>query len=86
MAWDLLKLNKGDICLSQKKSRICQERIRSGQRLGEVYTSVPRQKSLYFDCHSGLDPESSVFPLGQGPSGPEAIWIPARSIPVLSRE
>jgi hypothetical protein len=34
MAWDLLKLNKGDICLSQKKNRICQERIRSGQRLG----------------------------------------------------
>ena len=20
-----------------------------------------RQKSLYFDCHSGLDPESSIF-------------------------
>jgi len=28
---------------------------------------VLRQKSLYFDCHSGLDPESSVFPLGQVP-------------------
>jgi hypothetical protein len=26
-------------------------------------TSVLRQKSLYFDCHSGLDPESSVFTL-----------------------
>jgi hypothetical protein len=36
MAWDLLKLNKGDICLSQKKSRICQERIRPGQRLRGV--------------------------------------------------
>ena len=39
MAWDLLKLNKGDICLSQKKNRICQERIRSGQRLREVDTA-----------------------------------------------
>jgi hypothetical protein len=25
--------------------------------------SVLRQKSLYFVCHSGLDPESSVFEL-----------------------
>jgi hypothetical protein len=24
---------------------------------------VPRRKSLYFDCHSGLAPESSVFNL-----------------------
>ncbi len=37
MAWDLL--NKRDICFSQKKSRICQERIRSGQRLREVDTA-----------------------------------------------
>jgi hypothetical protein len=36
MAWDLLKLNKGEIYLSQKKSRICQERIRPGQRLRGV--------------------------------------------------
>jgi hypothetical protein len=25
--------------------------------------SVLRQKSLYFDCHSGLDPESSICEL-----------------------
>ncbi len=30
-------------------------------------TNVLRQKSLYFGCHSGLDPESSVFPLAQRP-------------------
>jgi len=26
-------------------------------------TSVVRRKSLYFDCHSGLDPESSLVEL-----------------------
>jgi len=28
-----------------------------------LVTNVLRQKSLYFHCHSGLDPESSVFTL-----------------------
>ena len=27
------------------------------------YANVLRQKFLYFDCHSGLDPESSIFEL-----------------------
>ena len=30
-------------------------------------SSILRQKFLYFDCHSGRDPESSVLPLGQRP-------------------
>ena len=29
----------------------------------ESIPSVLRQKSLYFDCHSGLDPESSICEL-----------------------
>ena len=28
--------------------------------LGVKGSSVLRQKSLYFDCHSGLDPESNI--------------------------
>ena len=44
MAWDLLHLKKGKICLSQKKSRICQARIHSSQRLREVYAGKGRQK------------------------------------------
>jgi hypothetical protein len=37
-----------------------------GKLLGEYLTqstSVVRQKSLCFDCHSGLDPESSLSEL-----------------------
>ena len=29
----------------------------------ELRTNVLRQKFLYFDCHYGLDPESSIFEL-----------------------
>ena len=37
---------------------------RGGVYLGEkVYASVLSQKKLYTFCHSGLDPESSVFDL-----------------------
>ena len=32
--------------------------------------SVLRQKSLYFDCHSGLDPESSISELDSRWSAP----------------
>ena len=37
---------------------------------GERSSSVLRQKSLYFECHSGLDPESNDF-----------NWIPAQASP-----
>ena len=36
--------------------------IRSHSLLTKV-AIVLRQKFLYFDCHSGLDPESSIFEL-----------------------
>jgi len=44
MAWDLLKLHKGNICLSQRGSRICQATIHSGQRLREIYAIRGRWK------------------------------------------
>jgi hypothetical protein len=31
--------------------------------MAEKIISVVRQKSLYVDCHSGLDPESSISAL-----------------------
>jgi len=35
--------------------------------------SVVRQKSLYFDCHSGLDPESSISELDSRWSLPRTL-------------
>jgi hypothetical protein len=54
MAWDLLKLNKGDICLFQKKNRICQERIRSGQRLrGVILTEGGKREQTGYNLRLG---------------------------------
>jgi hypothetical protein len=49
-----------------------------GKIFGRIYLidyglpSVLRKKSLYFNCHSGLDPEYSLF-----------NWIPAGVYPVF---
>jgi len=37
--------------------------------------SVVRRKSLYFDCHSGLDPESSLLELDSRLRGNDAFGI-----------
>ena len=54
----------------------------TGRRIGcvgfEINTSVVRQKSLYFFCHSGLDPESSFSELDSRFRGNDGLGITVR--------
>ncbi len=49
--------------------------LKSQKSLPDTLPNVVSQKSLYFDCHSGLDPESSLSELDSRFRGNDGFGI-----------